>query len=73
MCEFLEYDGADYRPLPPNGGVDDLLMHGKDEGRRPRASPARQVEGPDPRAADRQTAKPARHGSLGWTGGKAGT
>ena len=20
MCEFLEYDGADYRHLPPNGG-----------------------------------------------------
>ena len=25
MCEFLEFDGADYRHLPPNGGVDDLL------------------------------------------------
>src|SRR4029450_10108578 len=25
MCEFLEYDGADYRHLPPNGGVDDLV------------------------------------------------
>src|SRR5919112_246446 len=24
MCEFLEFDGADYRHLPPNGGVDDL-------------------------------------------------
>ena len=20
MCEFLKYDGADYRHLPPNGG-----------------------------------------------------
>src|SRR6476469_8499626 len=26
MCEFLEFDGADYRHLPPNGGVDDLVM-----------------------------------------------
>ncbi|HEV8236099.1 MAG TPA: ATP-binding protein, partial [Gemmatimonadaceae bacterium] len=25
MCDFLEYDGADYRHLPPNGGVDDLV------------------------------------------------
>ena len=25
MCEFLEIDGADYRELPPNGGVDDLM------------------------------------------------
>jgi len=26
MCEFLEYEGADYRHQPPNGGADDLLM-----------------------------------------------
>jgi len=26
MCEFLEYDGADYRHMPPNGGADDLVM-----------------------------------------------
>ena len=25
MCDFVEYGGADYRLLPPNGGVDDLL------------------------------------------------
>ena len=25
MCEFLYLDGADYRELPPNGGVDDLI------------------------------------------------
>ena len=24
MCEFIEMDGADYRELPANGGVDDL-------------------------------------------------
>ncbi len=24
MCEFVEMDGADYRELPANGGVDDL-------------------------------------------------
>ena len=26
MCEFLEYDGADYRHMPPNGGPDDLVV-----------------------------------------------
>jgi DNA replication protein DnaC len=26
MCEFLEYDGADYRHMPPNGGPDDLTV-----------------------------------------------
>jgi DNA replication protein DnaC len=26
MCDFLEYDGADYRHIPPNGGADDLMM-----------------------------------------------
>ena len=25
MCEFVEMDGADYRELPVNGGVDDLV------------------------------------------------
>ena len=25
MCEFLVLDGADYREMPANGGVDDLL------------------------------------------------
>ena len=25
MCEFIELDGADYRELPANGGVDDLV------------------------------------------------
>ena len=29
MCEFLEFDGADFRQLPPNGGVDDLSRCGR--------------------------------------------
>jgi DNA replication protein DnaC len=29
MCEFLYLDGADYRELPPNGGVDDLITMSK--------------------------------------------
>ena len=50
MCEFLEYDGADYRQLPPNGGVDDLLTLWKMKASAPHAAGARQ--GPaDPRAS----------------------
>jgi DNA replication protein DnaC len=68
MCEFLEYDGADYRHLPPNGGVDDLITMWKVKPSR-RTLPARskgpiraQLRQPDPRGRD-----------LGWTGGKAGS
>ena len=40
MCEFLEYDGADYRHLPPNGGADDLAVLWKRSPNR-RALPSR--------------------------------
>ena len=42
MCEFLEMDGADYRELPTNGGVDDLVTLWKtaQEGRSPRRAAA---------------------------------
>lgn len=40
MCEFLEYDGADYRHMPPNGGADDLVMLWKRSPNR-RTLPAR--------------------------------
>ena len=39
MCEFLEYDGGDYRMLPANGGADDLTTLWKKRGQR--ALPAR--------------------------------
>jgi DNA replication protein DnaC len=68
MCEFLEYDGADYRHLPPNGGVDDLAAMWKVKPSR-RTLPARS-KGPI-RAQLRQPEGRGRE--LGWTGGKAGT
>src|SRR3954469_22642282 len=40
MCEFLEYDGADYRHMPPNGGADDLVVLWKRSPQR-RALPGR--------------------------------
>lgn len=70
MCEFLEFDGADYRDAPPNAGADDLLAlwkrkaHGP--GRRP--LPAR-AKGP----VRAQLRPPGGKADLGWTGGKAGS
>ncbi len=70
MCEFLEYDGADYRHLPPNANGDDLLTMYKARGRRP-ALPARS------KGQVRAQLKPRDHrdgrAELGWTGGKAGS
>lgn len=63
MCDFLEYDGADYRHLPPNGGVDDLVAMWKVKPSR-RTLPAR-AKGPV-----RAQLKPGKE--LGWSGGRAG-
>jgi DNA replication protein DnaC len=64
MCDFLEYDGADYRHLPPNGGVDDLVMLWQRNPKRRATLPAR-AKGP----VRAQLKAPARE--LGWSGGKA--
>jgi DNA replication protein DnaC len=63
MCEFLEYDGGDYRMLPANGGPDDLAtLWKKNKGRR--VLPAR-TQGP--------ARAELRHSKdLKWPGGKAG-
>ena len=66
MCDFLEYDGADYRHLPPNGGVDDLVMLWQRNPKRRATLPAR-AKGP----IRAQLKPPAKE--LGWSGGKAGT
>jgi DNA replication protein DnaC len=68
MCEFLEYEGADYRHLPPNGGVDDLVMLWKRNPRR-RSLPAR-ARGP---ARAQLKASDVKGRDLGWSGGKAGS
>ena len=63
MCEFLEYDGGDYRMLPSNGGADDLATLWKNA-RRKRSLPAR--TGGQARAQLRESKE------LKWPGGKAG-
>jgi DNA replication protein DnaC len=71
MCEFLEWDGADFRHAPTNPGAEDLLTMWKRKAQAPgrRVLPARskgpvraQLRVPDAKGRD-----------LGWTGGKAGS
>jgi DNA replication protein DnaC len=67
MCEFLPMDGADYRELPANGGVDDLVTLWKT---RRRGLPAPPRAGRQARAQLRGSERDA---DLKWTGGRAGT
>lgn len=74
MCEFLEFDGADYRHAPPNPGSDDLLtMWKRKASTAPNSRKALPSKSKGPiRAQLRQPdIRPPRE--LGWTGGKAGT
>ena len=70
MCEFLEFDGADYRHAPTNAGADDLVAMWKRKAQNPgrRTLPAR-AKGPI-----RAQLKPSSGTKeLGWSGGKAGS
>jgi hypothetical protein len=72
MCDFLEFDGADFRHAPPNAGGDDLLTMWKS--RAPRKTLPSRAKGPiraqlKPADAPR---RPEGKRELGWTGGKAG-
>ena len=75
MCEFMYLDGADYRELPPNGGVDDLLTMWKlrSKAARKPSLPSRtagqaraQLKSAIPRGGDGK-------GDLKWPGGRAGS
>ncbi len=70
MCEFLEFDGADYRHAPTNAGSDDLVAMWKRKAQNPgrRALPARA------KGQVRAQLKPSSGTrELGWSGGKAGS
>jgi len=69
MCEFVSMDGADYRELPTNGGVDDLLSLWKKR-RKTLPTPARM--GRQARAQLREPVRDGR-GDLKWPGGRAGS
>lgn len=66
MCDFVEVDGADYRELPTNGGVDDLVMLWKRGRPTRKAAPARSGAPLKAQLQDRKT-------DLKWPGGRAGT
>jgi len=72
MCDFLEYDGADYRHLPPNGGAEDLLMQwNRMKAAGPRRTLPIKSKGPIRAQLRQPEARPPKE--LGWSGGKAGT
>jgi DNA replication protein DnaC len=71
MCDLVDLDGADYRQLPPNGGVDDLVMLWK-----LRSKASRKTTLLPSRAAGQARAQiRERDGKadLRWSGGRAGS
>jgi DNA replication protein DnaC len=70
MCDFIEMDGADYRELPVNGGVDDLITLWKMR-KKSSSLPAR--TGRPARAGLREPAVRDGKADLKWPGGRAGS
>jgi DNA replication protein DnaC len=68
MCEFLEFDGADYRHRPPNAGPEDLLAMWRLQA-RPAGLPRR--SGAPARAAAHAGSEGRRR--LAWRAGGSGT
>lgn len=73
MCEFIDLDGADYRELPPNGGVDDLVTLWKlrSKASRKASLPARSAGQVRVQLRDRDGK--GDRGGLKWSGGRAGS
>jgi DNA replication protein DnaC len=71
MCEFLYLDGADYRELPPNGGVNELLTLSKMRSKASRKPTLPSRSGGQARAHVRAREGPAAE--LKWSGGKGGS
>ena len=71
MCEFLYLDGADYRELPPNGGIDDLRLMSKMRSKASRKPTLPSRAGGQVRAQlkGREQQSP----DLKWSGGRAGS
>ena len=75
MCEFLEYDGGDYRMMPANGGPDDLTtLWKRNKGRRvlpSRAAGQARAEIKTDRLSDLRKGIGGETRELKWPGGKA--
>src|SRR5438477_2445369 len=69
MCEFLVLDGADYREMPTNGGVDDLVTMWK---MRKKTLPSPRT-GRQARAQLREPAVRDGRADLKWPGGRGGS
>jgi DNA replication protein DnaC len=70
MCELVDLDGADYRELPPNGGVDDLVTLWKlrSKASRKASLPARAAGQARAQLRERDS-----RADLKWPGGRAGS
>ena len=70
MCDEVHLDGADYRQLPPNGGVEDLIMLSK-----LRSKASRKTTLPSRAAGQARAQIRGRDGKadLRWSGGRAGS
>jgi len=69
MCEFLHLNGADYRELPVNGGVDDLQALWKLR-KRPRAAAAPPAKLPSRSSSQARARLSPESIDLKWAGGK---
>ena len=70
MCEFVVMDAADYRELPTNGGVDDLMTMWK---LRKKSLPSPNRTGRQARAQLRENGVRDGKADLKWPGGRAGS
>jgi DNA replication protein DnaC len=70
MCDFLDLEGGDYRELPPNGGVSELLTLWKHR-RKPQKRPLPNRSGNPARAHLREPRD--TRGDLKWPGGRGGS
>ena len=68
MCEFLEYDGPDYRGLEPNCGAEDLYKLWKARPRRKLP-----VKATGQTRAQLRAPKQEQRADLKWPGGRAGS
>jgi len=73
MCEFLYLDGGDYRELPPNGGVDDLVAMWKLRSKASRKPSLPPRSGGQARAQLRAGERGDGKADLKWSGGRAGS
>ena len=72
MCELVDLDGADYRELPPNGGVDDLVTLWKLRSKASRKATLPSRSTSQARAQIRERGSDGK-ADLKWSGGRAGS